>query len=213
MRTARLAVTIVLLLFVGATVGLLIAQEVSQPEARIAADDGSPGPAQVTLATAPGPSSAGSIPEPSSAGESASTADVANTATPGTEASEAEPPVSTSEAAAEATCAVNAVYFHNTFRCATCLKIEREAKAVVEAEFADELAAGTLRWSAINMEDERRYVEQYDLVKPTLILARSVDDEPGDWVALDDTWTLIRYETRFSLYVANGVRAFLEGCP
>jgi hypothetical protein len=213
MKTARLGAAIVLLLFVGATVGLLIAQEVSQPRTGIAADDGSPGPASETLAAEPGPSLGGSIPEPSSAGELASTADLANTATPDTEASEAEPPVSTSETAAEATCAVDAIYFHNTFRCATCLKIEREAKAVVEAEFADELAAGTLRWSAINMEDERRYVEQYDLVQPTLILARNVDDEAGDWVALDDTWTLIRYETRFAVYVANGVRAFLEGCP
>lgn len=210
MKTAKLGATIVLLLFVGATVGVLIAQEVSQPGTELAGDDGPPGPA-----AAPESTFSESIPEASSAVEPVSTVDAANDEGPGTEATEGEPPGSTVEVVAEAPCVIDAIYFHNTSRCATCLKIERDAKAVIEAEFPDQLARGQLRWSTVNMEEQRQYVEQYDLVKPTLILARSVGDESQsrDWVALDETWTLVRYETRFSLYIEDSVRAFLAGCP
>jgi len=113
----------------------------------------------------------------------------------------------------ETVCVIDAIYFHNTFRCATCLKIESEAKAIVEAEFAEELAAGKLRWSAINMEEQRAYISQYDLAMPSLVLVRGVGDEALEWIALDDAWGLIRSETRFSTYIGDSVRAFLEGCP
>ncbi len=49
MKTAKLGATIALLLFVAATVGMLIAQEVSRPGTELTADDGSPGPAPETV--------------------------------------------------------------------------------------------------------------------------------------------------------------------
>ena len=94
----------------------------------------------------------------------------------------------------------------------TCLRIESEAKRVVEAEFAAELARGTLRWSAVNMEEHPEVVEQYDLVQPTLILVRHVNGEAGQWIALGDTWALVRYAARFSMYIVDSFRVFLEGC-
>jgi hypothetical protein len=54
---------------------------------------------------------------------------------------------------------------------------------------------------------------RYDLVKPTLVLIRSVDGEEAGWTALDETWSLIRYESRFAEYVESETRAFLEACP
>ena len=203
MKTAKLGATVALLLFVGATVGMLIAQEVSQPRTEINKSDGTLGAAAEGIATAPAPSSSEPTPE-ASAGDDAD---------PGTEAAEGERPVSIVQVVADPPCVVDAIYFHNTFRCATCLKIERDAKTAMEAAFPYPFESGRLRWSVVNMEAQRQVVEQYDLVKPTLILARSVGDEPRDWIALDDTWTLIRYEARFSMYIEDSVRAFLEGCP
>ena len=213
MKTAKLGATIVLLLFVGATVGMLIAQEVSQPKAEIIKSDGNLGPAAEAIASAPESSSGESIPEVSSAGGPVSTVDTANTVNPGPEANEGDVGVSTVQPVTSTPCVIDAIYFHNTFRCATCLKIESEAKAIVEAEFAEELAAGKLRWSAINMEEQRAYISQYDLAMPSLVLVRRVGDEALEWIALDDTWGLIRSETRFSKYIGDSVRAFLEGCP
>jgi len=181
MKTAKLGATIILLLFVGATVGMLIAQEVSRPGTELAANDEAPGPAEETIATAP----------------TSSLSDAG---------------VSTTQPVTSTTCVIDAIYFHNTSRCVTCLKIERDAKAAIEAQFADRLADGRLRWSVVNMEEQRQYIERYGLVMPTLILARSVGDEPRDWVALDETWALVRNETRFSIYIGDSVRAFLEEC-
>ena len=161
MRILRIALTAMLLLFVGATMGLLIAQETSQ---------------------------------------SSTTAGGALAASGDTTAS--------------AACMVDVIYFHNTQRCPACRDIEASARAVVEEEFGDELAAGTLRWSAVDMDQERHYIAQYDLAMPTLILARRIGYEVQDWIALDDTWRLIGSEFRFSMYVRDRVREFLAGgCP
>jgi len=220
MKTAKLGATIALLLFVGATVGMLIAQEVSRPGTELTADDGSPGPAPETVAAAPDSSSGESSAEAStSAGESESTVEAANDTDLGPEANEGEPTVSptetvsTVEVVTNTACVIEAIYFHNTFRCVTCLKIEGDAKAIVEEEFAEELAAGKLRWSTINMEENRSYISQYDLASPSLVLIRKAGDEVVDWITLDDTWSLIRSETRFAPYIVDSFQAFLEGCP
>jgi hypothetical protein len=191
MKLTRLVVTIALLLFVGATVGTLIAQEVARPERPRVADGSEASSGVVQAAAAEHPETA-TIDEPQPAGVEAP--------------NQAEPPE-------ETVCVVDAIYFHNTNRCWTCQKIERDAKAVVEAEFADELAAAALRWSAINMEEERQYVDRYELTQPTLVLIRNIGDESEEWTALDQTWALVRDETRYATYLVEGFRAFLEGCP
>jgi len=213
MKTAKLGATIALLLFVAATVGMLIAQEVSRPGTELTADDGSPGPAPETVAAAPESSSGESSASAStSAGEPESIVEAANDANPDTETNVGEPTVSTVDVV-DTACVIEAIYFHNTFRCVTCLKIEGDAKAIVEEEFAEELAAGKLRWSTINMEENRSYISQYDLASPSLVLIRKAGDEVVDWITLKDTWSLIRSETRFAMYIVDSFRAFLEGCP
>ena len=193
MKTAKLGATIALLLFVGATVGMLIAQEVSQPKMEISENNGGLGLAAETVEVPPEPSPSESIPEGFSAGEPAASIDA--------------------EIVTDTACVIDAIYFHNTARCWTCRKIEQDAKTIVEAEFADELAAGTLRWSAINMEEERQYVDRYELIQPTLVLVRSVGDGSEEWAALDETWALVRDETTYATYIVEGFRAFMEGCP
>lgn len=189
MKVLKRSVTVTLLLFVGATVGMLIAQEASHPAVESTADAPTAGPAAVADAEI-----------------------VATSATSASEESEQE--VATIEDAdVEPSCVVDAIYFHNTLRCRTCRNIEETARAVLEAEFSDEFASGRMRWSAINMERQQHYVGEYDLVKPTLILVRSVGDERSDWVTLDETWSLIRYGSRFSEYVKGSTRDFLEACP
>jgi len=212
MRIAKLALTVTLLLFVGATIGMLVAQEVSPPIVAVqteaeapdveieAPEPGTEGPEPLTeLAAEP---SVDTEDEPPSAAAEATAVAKAS----------AEPEPVVDEAPASV-CILDAIYFHNTGRCRTCKKIESTARETLEATFVAEFAGGRLRWSAINMEEERHYVEKYSLVKPTLILLRTVDEQPQDWVALDEAWTLIRYEARFSTYIEESARTFLEGCP
>ena len=188
MKLANSIVTILLLLFVGVTVGTLIAQEVARPN----------------LGSA-------EIGEPAALGEAEQReGDTTPETTEAEEIGESPMVASPSE---DADCVIEAVYFHNTNRCVTCLNIESGARAIVEAEFAEEIAAGKLRWSAINMEDERSYISLYDLASPSLVLICKIGDEVVDWITLADTWSTIRSSTRFRSYIMDSFQTFLEGCP
>ena len=217
MRTLKRSVTITLLLFVGATVGMLIAQEVSLTGSVPVAENPNIGTADMENRDASsetqkqsGPDSAAASGDPAEEGLTAP-----NPADGDLEISTAgeTEPADVVASEEESVCVVDAIYFHNTLRCRTCKTIEETAKAVLEAEFSEEFATGHIRWSAINMERQQHFVEEFDLVKPTLILVRTVGEERSDWVALDETWNLIRSEVRFSHYVENEMRALLEACP
>ena len=204
MKLTKLVTTILLLMFVAATVGTLIAQEVARPKMQVAETDESVLPVETSVPATSETSTTEQDPVVSetelSEADTIDETDVAEETD--------EPPA----VASEEPCVIEAIYFHSTYRCVTCLDIENGAKAIVEAEFAEELAAGKLRWLAINMEDERTYISQYDLAMPSLVLIRKVGDEVVDWITLDDTWTQIRSSTRFSAYIRDSLQAFMEGC-
>jgi len=216
MKIAKLAVTVTLLLFVGATVGMLIAQEVTHSE--VAAAEGAESSPELGVETGSDVTSGTSAETPQASptttgiDEPLLAQETSAVTVPGGGEERATAGRADVERSAMSSCVVDAIYFHNTARCYTCRNIEATARAVLEAEFPEELAEGRLRWSAVNMEKQRHFVDEYGLVKPTLILVRYVDDEPQDWVALDDAWTLIRYESRFSNYVKDRTGEFLGEC-
>ena len=50
---------------------------------------------------------------------------------------------------------VEVLYFHGKQRCATCMAIEKNAKEVVEVQFANELKNGTLVFRTIDISDPK----------------------------------------------------------
>ena len=220
MKLAKRVAAAALLMFVAVTVGVLIVQEVSHSEA-VAQEDAVPsteeiaeGEEQVAALASVDPIADAHPPARADMERSAEDVEEA----PITESWEdaeasALPETSLSaEGSSEPSCVVDAIYFHNTARCWTCKKIEATAKEQIEATFPQELAEGRLRWSAINMEGQTHYVEQYELVKPTLILVRSIDGQQQDSTALDEAWNLIRQEPRFAAYIVDATREFLGEC-
>lgn len=212
MKLMRSVATILLLLFVVATVGTLIAQEVSRPEPPSVAGSNEDLPADVSTTPAT------ELPEDEAVAtpNEMPVADVKPPAESGNPDSEfGQPMVEEADpiaGAADVSCVIEAVYFHNTHRCVTCLKIEGDAKAIVEEVFAEEMAAGTLRWSTINMEDNPALSVQYNLASPSLVLLRKSGDQVVDWVLLEETWGLVRSTTRYSAYIIESFSTFLEGC-
>ena len=209
MKLTRTVATILLLLFVGVTVGTLIAQEVARTGPQPMAEIEPILPAEPEADTASDAAiDDGQQVEPveTSQLEDVPLADEDSSTEPVAESSSAVGAVET------APCVVDAVYFHNTHRCVTCLKIEGDARAIVEETFAEELAAGTLRWSTINMEDNPALIVQYDLASPSLVLMRKNGDQVIEWVLLEETWALVRSTTRFSAYIIDSFSTFLEGC-
>ena len=195
MNVIKRVAAIALLLFVGATVGVLIAQEVGREKPS----------AETEIASTPSPDDVEAADEEISAHVASGSDSDAN---PQAGDPDTQTPDETTTA-----CVVEAIYFHNTLRCRTCRNIEQSALAAMEEAFADAFDSGQLRWMAVNMEEEPQVVEQFDLVKPSLVLMRKVDGELSDWITLEDTWVFIGREARFSLYIEESTQAFLEGCP
>ena len=106
---------------------------------------------------------------------------------------------------------VIAYYFHNTLRCKTCLKIERTAREVLEEVFAADFASGRLVWQSLNMEkpENEHFVHDYKLAMPSLVLVLTEEETEVDWKRLDDTWTHIRDEDKFIVYVVEETKAYL----
>lgn len=50
---------------------------------------------------------------------------------------------------------VEVIYFHGKQRCATCMAIEKEAKAVVEQQFANDVKNGKVVFRAVDISDPK----------------------------------------------------------
>jgi len=216
MRIFRIASTIVLLSFVGATVGLIIAQEIAYASIHARSTVN----AATVVAGSDGEAPSSELGVDSAREAVIAEEDVIPGDDPGTasEPENAAPEEQTTEVSSEAqvatvSCRVDVIYFHTTFRCQTCKHIEELARAAVEREFVQEMRDGKISWQAINMQEERKYVSLYDLTRPTLVLVRVVDGNTSEWSALHDTWSLLGSRSAFDAYVRDHVRSFLERCP
>lgn len=61
----------------------------------------------------------------------------------------------TANAAEPAKDHVEVIYFHGKQRCATCMAIEKEAKAVVERQFANDVKNGKVVFRTIDISDPK----------------------------------------------------------
>lgn len=105
-----------------------------------------------------------------------------------------------------------ATYFHGNVRCVTCRKIEAYSREAIEDGFGDQIAAGTVEFRAVNVEEDanRHFINDYQLVTKTLIVAEEVDGAVARWEKLENVWTLVSDRAAFFTYVQGGVRQHLE---
>ena len=108
---------------------------------------------------------------------------------------------------------VVAYYFHRTQRCRTCLAMEAYAEKALTETFPDALASGKLEWRVLNLEelDNEHFVQDYGLTASALVMVRLENDQPQKWKNLDDVWTLVGNEGAFKGYVELEARDYLEG--
>jgi len=183
---AKTLVTVVLLAFVGISVGYLVVSEANAP-----------GAAEKSPAAVPTAADADS--------------GAGGTATPAAAATDEA--ATESPAAVTPVHKVIAYYFHNTQRCMTCLKIEMLSEEALREQFADALDAGTLEWRVVNMEEppNRHFAEDYQLVASSLVFVDLRDGVQRDWVNMEKVWELVHGdEATFKKYVADQAREYLE---
>ncbi|GAB4109865.1 MAG: hypothetical protein Kow001_10330 [Acidobacteriota bacterium] len=104
-------------------------------------------------------------------------------------------------------------YFHTTGRCATCVRIEKLAQAVVQNEFPQLTAAGKLQFCSVDVQDpvHRHFIRDYRLVTKSVVLVEEQEGRPVRWKNLSRIWELVWYQDRYQNYVRAELAAFMEG--
>ncbi len=107
---------------------------------------------------------------------------------------------------------VIAYYFHGTVRCETCLKIEKQAREVIERQFKTELDAQQLVFKSVNYDlpENAHFLLDYKLPRPSLVLVRQKDGTDEKWTLLGDTWQLVENPVKFNAYIETEVNKFLS---
>jgi len=107
---------------------------------------------------------------------------------------------------------ISVTYFHNTFRCPTCHRIEELSSQVVKSNFADELKTGTVVWRVINVDEpeNKHYNKDYQLYTKHLIISEVKDGKEVRWKDLKKVWTYVRNEEKFEDYVKTKITDWLK---
>lgn len=107
---------------------------------------------------------------------------------------------------------VIAYYFHGTFRCPTCHKLETYSQEAIETNFKDALASGKLEFKVINIEEKgnEHYGSDYQLYTKSLILSLVKNGKQIKWKNLDKIWEYVGNKQQFLDYVKAEVVDFLK---
>jgi len=113
---------------------------------------------------------------------------------------------------AGATPFIQVFYFHRTVRCPSCIKMESLAKQAVEETFGGDLAAGRMRWRALNLDDaeNRHFEKDYALKTQSVVVSEVRGGKEVRWENLDKVWDLLEDDSAFKKYVQDEVRSFSE---
>ena len=100
-------------------------------------------------------------------------------------------------------------YAHGNTRCPTCQTIESQAHEAVTAGFANAIKEGSVLWEVVNYEksDGKRFVDDYAVQMPTVVLVRMKDGKAADWKRLDKVWGLVNDKGPFIEYVQAEINA------
>ena len=107
---------------------------------------------------------------------------------------------------------VVAYYFHTTYRCSSCKKIEAYSREAIESGFAKELKDGRVAWCVVNVDDRanRHFIQDYQLFSKSLVLVKMKDGKQAEWKNLVKVWQLLGDREDFLRYVQAELRSYLE---
>ena len=127
-------------------------------------------------------------------------------------AADDDPQTTTAVASQTLNVEVVAYYLHGNFRCRTCRTIEAYSEEAIRGAFADELASGRLAWRVVNIDqsENKHFVEDFELVTRSLVLAAYRGGEVTRWENLKQVWQLVRDKERFLDYVRSSTRKFIQ---
>ena len=107
---------------------------------------------------------------------------------------------------------VVAYYFHTTFRCPSCHKIEQYTEGAIKEYFAKEIESGDLVYEVTNIEDKgnEHFVQDYQLYTKSVVLSLVKDGKEVGFKNLENVWQLLRNRDKFYEYIKEETRIFLD---
>jgi hypothetical protein len=107
---------------------------------------------------------------------------------------------------------VVAYYFHGKLRCKTCVGMEGMTADVLKTDFPAQLKDRTIDWRVVNYDDEanEHFIEDFQLVGPSLVLVELAGGRQVRYRNLDKIWQLAHEEDEFKQYVRAQITAFLK---
>lgn len=107
---------------------------------------------------------------------------------------------------------VIAYYFHGTFRCPTCHKLEQYSKEAIEANFKNELVSGKLAFRVVNIDERenQHFVNDYQLYTKSLVISMVKDGKEVKSKNLTKIWDYVGDKEKFIDYVKTGLADLLK---
>jgi hypothetical protein len=102
-------------------------------------------------------------------------------------------------------------YFHSSFRCATCLGIEANTKATLDADFAPQLANEEIVFRPLNFQKPagKKLAERFKVGDPVVVLARMTGGEVAASKSLDKVRVLVDDKKAFRDYLSGEIKQML----
>jgi len=103
-------------------------------------------------------------------------------------------------------------YFHGTYRCPSCTKIEKWSYEAIKDSFPKALNEDRLLWKPVNVDkpENRHFIKEYSLSTKSLIITEVKGDKQTKWKNLDKVWRLLRDQEKFFAYVTQEVRNYMD---
>ena len=103
-------------------------------------------------------------------------------------------------------------YFHGTYRCPSCTKIEKWSYEAIKDFFPKELKEDRLLWKPVNVEkpENRHFIQEYSLFTKSLIITRVKGEKQTKWENLDKVWRYLGDQEKFFAYVTQKVRSYMD---
>ncbi|MDX9703086.1 MAG: nitrophenyl compound nitroreductase subunit ArsF family protein [Candidatus Auribacterota bacterium] len=107
---------------------------------------------------------------------------------------------------------VTAYYFYTTIRCRSCHNIENYTGETINKNFADQLESGSLKYTAINIEEKgnEHFVKDYNLYTKSVVLSLVKDGKEIKSKNLDKVWQYLGNKNKFTEYVKTETESFLN---
>lgn len=115
--------------------------------------------------------------------------------------------------AAEPKDKITVYYFHTSYRCSNCVKIEKYSSEAVQSGFPKELKDGKIVWKVVNVEKEpnKHFIKDYQLYTKSLVIVKMKNGKQIEWKNLNKIWELLYNKSKFIGYVQDEVKNYLKG--